>query len=64
MKILITCFALILLTTSCSSHSAKATLYNVLHEKQRQDCILRGQQDCPRVQKYETFKKERDRELE
>jgi len=63
MKILLTSIALILLTASCSSQQAKEAVYNMMHGKQRQDCLQQRNQDCPRSESYNEYKQKRDEVL-
>lgn len=59
MKPLLFSFVLILLTTACSDRS-KHVVYDMLHEKNRQDCLKEGRSDCPPREGYGDYKKQRD----
>ena len=59
MKIFLISFALVMLTASCS-HQTKEAVYNMMHERERQDCLKQGREDCPRGESYQQYKKQRD----
>lgn len=48
-----------MLTASCSNQ-AKEAVYNMMHERERQQCLQQGKSDCPRTESYNKYKKERD----
>lgn len=59
MKVFLISFVLIMLTASCS-HQAKEAVYNMMHERERQECLQQGKSDCPRTDSYKKYKKDRD----
>lgn len=64
MKIVLTSIILVLLTASCSSNQAKEAVYNMMHDKQRQDCLQQRNKECPRSESYNDYKQKRDVVLE
>lgn len=42
--------------TACSQQS----VYDMLHEKQRQDCLKQGRSDCHRAESYDKYNQKRD----
>lgn len=48
-----------MLTASCS-HQTKEAVYNMMHERERQECLKQGREDCPRGKNYQQYKKQRD----
>ena len=62
MKIFLLSIALVVLTASCSSR-AKHAVYDMMHEKERQDCLQQGRTDCPRAESYNKYKQQRDEEI-
>ena len=54
--------ALIILTVSCSNRT-KHAVYDMLHEKERQECLKQGNKDCPRGESYQKYKNQRDEAL-
>lgn len=63
MKTLLISFTLLMLTTSCSDRSTHA-FYDMLHEKERQECLKQGRKDCPRAQSYDKYKAQREEAIE
>ena len=59
MKIILFCLALVLLT-ACS----KEAVYDMMHEKERQECLKQGRSDCPRIESYDKYKQQRDEILQ
>lgn len=59
MKVFLISFVLIILTASCSNQANEA-VYNMMHEKQRQDCLQQRNKDCPRSESYKEYKQKRD----
>lgn len=59
MKTFIFLMMLATLTVSCSNQT-KHAVYDMMHEKQRQDCLKQGRSDCQRAESYEKYKKKRD----
>ncbi|MDH5395443.1 MAG: hypothetical protein OEW97_04165 [Gammaproteobacteria bacterium] len=59
MKIFLVSFILVMATASCS-HRAKHAVYDMLHEKERQDCLQQGLSDCPHAERYDKYKQKRD----
>ena len=55
MKFLILSLAIIMLT-ACSNRA----VYDMLHEKARQDCLKQGRSDCHRDESYDKYKQKRD----
>ena len=51
--------SLIMLTVSCSQRT-KETVYNMIHERERQECLQQGRRDCPRTESFEKYNKQRD----
>ena len=51
--------ALIILITSCSNRT-KHAVYDMLHEKERQECLKQGRTDCPHAESYDKYKQKRD----
>ena len=45
---------------SACSDRAKHAAYDMLHEKQRQDCLKQGHTDCPGAESYDKYKQKRD----
>lgn len=58
MKIFFVIFILGMSTASCSNR-AKHAVYDMLHEKQRQECLMQGRQDCPRTENYDDYSRQR-----
>ena len=54
MKIILFSLVLVLLT-ACS----KQAVYNMMHERERQECLKQGNRDCPREESYQQYKKDR-----
>ena len=50
---------LIILTASCSQ-PAKEAVYNMMHERERQECLKQGRSDCPRGESYDKYKQKRE----
>ena len=50
---------LIILLSACSDRARHAA-YDMLHEKQRQDCLQQGRTDCPSDESYDKYKQKRD----
>lgn len=59
MKVFLISFVLIMLTASCSNQANEA-VYNMMHERERQQCLQQGKSDCPRTDSYKKYKKDRD----
>ena len=59
MKIFLVSFVLIMSTASCSNQANEA-VYNMMHERERQECLEQATSDCPRTDSYQKYKKERD----
>lgn len=62
MKIFLWSVVLGILTTACSNRSQHA-VYDMLHERERQECLKLGQRDCTRTESYEQYKKQREEVL-
>ena len=60
MKILLSSIAIMLLTASCSSQQAQEAFYNMMHGKQRQDCLQQGNTDCPQAESFKDYNQKRD----
>ena len=43
--------------TACSQQA----VYDMLHEKERQECLKQGNSDCPRAENYNEYKKQREK---
>ena len=50
---------LIILTTSCNNQT-KHAVYDMLHERERQECLKQGRSDCPGAESYDQYKQKRD----
>lgn len=48
--------AFVILTASCS----KQAVYDMMHERERQECLKQGRGDCPRGDSYDKYKSQRD----
>ena len=59
MKIFLLSVALIIATTACSNRARHAA-YDMLHERERQECLKQGRSDCPSIEPYEKYKQKRD----
>lgn len=59
MKVFLISFLLIISTVSCSNQ-AKEAVYNMVHERERQQCLQQGNIDCPRTDSYKKYKKDRN----
>jgi hypothetical protein len=55
MKISLVSLVLIMLT-ACSQHA----VYDMLHERERQECLKQGRSDCPSAESYDKYKQKRD----
>ena len=55
MKLLLVSILLVMLT-ACSQQA----VYDMLHERERQECLKRDRGDCPRAESYDKYKKQRD----
>ena len=51
---------LVLLTLTACTNQA---VYSALHEKQRQDCLKQGRDNCHRVESYKKYKQKREDEM-
>jgi len=49
-------------TASCSNQ-AKEAVYNMMQERERQECLQQGNKDCPRGESYPQYKQQRDEVL-
>lgn len=59
MKFILLSLVLAVLTVSCSNR-AKHAVYDMMHERERQECLKQGRSDCPRTDSYNEYKKQRD----
>ena len=59
MKIILFSLVLVLLT-ACS----KQAVYNMMHERERQECLKQGRNDCPRQENDNKYKQQRDEVLQ
>ena len=59
MKFFLISFILVMLTVSCSDKT-KETVYNMMHERERQECLKQGRSDCPRVEHFDKYNNQRD----
>lgn len=59
MRIFILSFILVMLTVSCS-YKTKEAVYNMMHERERQECLKQGRSDCPRIEPYDKYKQQRE----
>ena len=64
MKVFFSSLFLVLLTASCSSEKTKEAVYNMMHGKQRQDCLQLKNQDCPRAESYKAYKQKHEEVLD
>ena len=55
MKVLLLSIVLVMLT-ACSQQAA----YEMLHERERQECLKQGRSDCPPAESYDKYKQKRD----
>lgn len=55
MKTLLLSIVVVLLT-ACSQQA----VYDMLHERERQECLKQGRTDCPRAENYNDYKKQRE----
>lgn len=55
MKVLLLSIVLVMLT-ACSRQAA----YEMLHERERQECLKQGRSDCPPAESYDKYKQKRD----
>lgn len=58
MKIILSILTIIILP-ACSQH----TVYDMIHERERQECLKQGRTDCPRAENYDKYKRQRDESL-
>ena len=63
MKIILFSLVLVLLTVSCSQRTKEA-VYNMMHERERQECLKQGRNDCPRQENDNKYKQQRDEVLQ
>lgn len=50
-------FSIVLvMLTACSQQAA----YDMLHERERQECLKQGHSDCPPAESYDKYKQKRD----
>ena len=63
MKIFLFGVVLTIVTSACSNRAQHAA-YDMLHERERQECLKQGQRDCPRTENYEQYKKQRKEALQ
>lgn len=59
MKVFLLSLALLLSTAACSDRS-KHAVYDMIHERERQECLKQGRTDCPRGDSYNKYKSQRD----
>ena len=59
MKIFLFSVVLSIVTTACSNRAQHAT-YDMLHERERQECLKQGRSDCPTAESYDKYKQKRD----
>ena len=62
MKLFLSGFVLVMLTVSCSKR-ANQVVYDMIHERERQECLKQGRDDCIRVESYDKYKKQREEEM-
>jgi len=55
MKIFLVSFVLVMLT-ACTSQA----VYDMMHERERQECLKQGRSDCQRGESYDKYKQKRD----
>lgn len=55
MKLLLISISLVMLA-ACGQQA----VYDMMHEKNRQECLKDGHSDCPRAESYDEYKKQRD----
>ena len=58
MKNILFSLVFVMLTVSCSERTKEA-VYNMMHERERQECLKQGNRDCPREEGYQKYKKDR-----
>ena len=59
MRFLLLSFILVILTASCSQRTKEA-VYNMTHERERQEYLQQGRSDCPRTDHFDNYNKQRD----
>ena len=59
MKTLLSIITFLILTTACSDRSKHAA-YDMIHERERQECLKQGRTDCPRGDSYDKYKSQRE----
>ena len=59
MKFFLFIVVVVILTTSCSNRT-KHAVYDMLHERERQECLKQGRSDCQRIESYDEYKQKRD----
>ena len=59
MKFFLSSIVVVILTTSCSNRT-KHAVYDMMHERERQECLKQGRSDCPRTERYDEYKQKRD----
>ena len=55
MKVFLLSIILVMLS-ACSQQA----VYNMLHERERQECLQQGRSDCPSAESYDKYKQKRD----
>ena len=55
MKVLLLSLIFVILT-ACSQQA----VYNMLHERERQECLKQGRSDCPKTESDKEYKQQRE----
>ena len=58
MKIILLSSIFVILT-ACSQQA----VYNMLHERERQECLKQGRSDCPKTDSYNEYKQQREESI-
>ena len=59
MRLFLMCLGVMLLIPACSDRGTQA-VYDLIHERERQQCLQQGRSDCPRAENYNKYKQQRD----
>ena len=54
-------FSLVVIMLSACSNQA---VYDMLHEREQQECLKQGHSDCQRTESYNKYKQKRDEEIQ
>lgn len=59
MKSFLSALLLLMLTASCSDRGNRV-VYDMIHERERQECLKSGRSDCYKGESYNKYKQQRD----